>query len=184
MDVRFSITIRQHNAIGGMPEDAWTQIPSWMEGAADVAETTQVPFQLTPSGVNPAPRRCGLILRQVKPTAGSQMALFSTYNYDGFITDRDGETLELEADHRSYADVGNAIRELKYGVGLNHLPSDHSAASGAWIAVQVVAHNLTRWTARTGLGEQVVTTKTLRRRFFSLAGRLTCSARRPFLHLP
>ena len=33
-----------------------------------------------------------------------------------------------------------------------------------------MAHNLAHWTARTGLGEQVVTTKTLRRRFFSLAG--------------
>ena len=35
-----------------------------------------------------------------------------------------------------------------------------------------------------GLGEQLVTTKTLRRRFFSLAGRLTRSARRLALHLP
>ena len=47
------------------------------------------------------------------------------------------------------------------------------AANGAWLAVQVMAHNLARWTARIGLGEQVVTTKTLRWRFFSLAGRLT-----------
>ena len=31
---------------------------------------------------------------------------------------------------------------------------------------------------------QIVTTKTLRRRFFSLAGRLTRSARRLTLHLP
>ena len=44
--------------------------------------------------------------------------------------------------------------------------------------------NLARWTARIGLGEQIVTTKTLRRRFFSLAGRLTRSARRLTLHLP
>ena len=29
-----------------------------------------------------------------------------------------------------------------------------------------MAHNLARWTARIGLGEQIVTTKTLRRRFF------------------
>ena len=43
---------------------------------------------------------------------------------------------------------------------------------------------LARWTARIGLGEQVVTTKTLRRRFFSLTGRLTRSARRLTLHLP
>ncbi len=30
----------------------------------------------------------------------------------------DGETLELEADHRRHAEVENAIRDLKYGVGL------------------------------------------------------------------
>ena len=53
-----------------------------------------------------------------------------------------------------------------------------------WLAVQVLAHNLARWAARIGLGEQLVTTKTLRRRFFSLAGRLTRSARRLTLHLP
>ena len=47
-----------------------------------------------------------------------------------------------------------------------------------------MAHNLARWTARIGLGEQIATTKTLRRRFFSLAGRLTRSARRLTLHLP
>ena len=45
-----------------------------------------------------------------------------------------------------------------------------------------MVHNLARWTARLGLGEQVVTTKTLRRRFFSIAGRLR-SARRLTLHL-
>ena len=125
-----------------------------------------------------------LIVRRVKPTPGSQLALFATYSYHGFITDRDGETLELEADHRRHAEIENAIRDLKYGVGLNHMPSGRFAANGAWLAVQVMAHNLARWTARIGLGEQIATTKTLRRRFFSLAGRLTRSARRLTLHLP
>ena len=91
---------------------------------------------------------------------------------------------KLEADHRRHAEIENAIRDLKYGVGLNHLPSGRFAANGAWLAVQVMAHKLARWTARIGLGEQLVTTKTLRRRFFSLAGRLTRSARRLTLHLP
>ena len=120
----------------------------------------------------------------MKPTPGSQLALFASYSYHGFITDRDGDTLELEADHRRHAEVENAIRDLKYGVGLNHLPSGRFAANAAWLAVQVMAHNLARWTARIGLGQQVVTTKTLRRRFFSLAGRLTRKARRLTLHLP
>jgi hypothetical protein len=66
----------------------------------------------------------------------------------------------------------------KYGVGLNHLLSGKFAANGAWLAVQVLAHNQTRWTARLGLGEGIVTIKTLRRRLFNVAGRLTRSARR------
>ena len=97
---------------------------------------------------------------------------------------REGETLELEADHRRHAEIENAIRDLKYGVGLNHMPSGRFAANGAWLAVQVMAHNLARWTARIGPGEQIVTTKTLRRRVFALVGRLTRSARRLTLHLP
>ena len=48
----------------------------------------------------------------------------------------------------------------------------------------VVAHNLARWTARIGLGERTVITKTLRRRVFALVGRITRSARRLTLHLP
>ena len=179
MDVRFSITIRQHqslrNLIEAIPEDAWTPVPYWMDGAAAVAETTYTPFQSEPGA---APVR--LIVRRVKPTPGSQLALFATYSYHGFITDRDGEMLELEADHRRHAEIENAIRDLKYGVGLNHLPSGRFAANGAWLAVQVMAHNLARWTARIGLGEQIVTTKTLRRRFFGLAGRVTRSARPPY----
>ena len=66
-----------------------------MDGAAAVAETTYTPFQ---SGPDAAPVR--LIVRRVKPTPGSQLALFASYSYHGFITDREGETLELEADHR------------------------------------------------------------------------------------
>ena len=44
MGVRFSITIRQHKGlrelIEAIPEQDWTPIPYWMDGAADVAETT------------------------------------------------------------------------------------------------------------------------------------------------
>jgi len=183
LDVHFSITIRQHKGvrrlIEAIPEDAWTPIPYWIDGGADVAETTYTPFAQEKDAV---PVR--LIVRRVRPTPGSQLAAFVLYDYHAFITDRDGETLVLEADHRRHAEIENAIRDLKYGMALNHLPSGKFAANGAWLAVQVIAHNLARWTARLGLGEGIVTTKTLRRRLFSLAGRLTRSARRVSLHLP
>ncbi|HEY8818534.1 MAG TPA: IS1380 family transposase [Candidatus Limnocylindrales bacterium] len=183
MDVRFSITIRQSPAtrrlIEAIPETAWMPIPYWLVGGADVAETTYMPFADERDAV---PVR--LIVRRVRPTPGSQLALLTLYDFHAFVTDREGETLELEADHRRHAEIENAIRDLKYGVGLNHLPSGSFAANGAWLAVQVMAHNLARWTARIGLGAGIVTTRTLRRRLFGLVGRLTRSARRLTLHLP
>ncbi len=91
MDVRFSITIHQHtrlrNLIEAIPEREWTPIPYWMDGATDVAETTYVPFRSEPDAT---PVR--LIVRRVKPTPGSQLALLASYSYHGFITDRDGDT--------------------------------------------------------------------------------------------
>ena len=73
-----------------------------MDGAADAAETIYTPFQ---GESDTAPVR--LIVRRVKPTPGSQLALFASYSYHGFITDRDGDTLELEADHRRHAVVAS-----------------------------------------------------------------------------
>ena len=183
LGVRFSITIRQHRSvrrlIEAIPDDAWTPIPYWIDGGADVAETAYTPFASEKDA-----RTVRLIVRRVKPTPGSQLALFALYDYHAFITDRDGGTLELEADHRRHAEVENAIRDLKEGVGLSHLPSGRFAANGAWLAIVVMAHDLARWSARIGLGEGIVTTRTLRRQLFGLPGRLTRSARRTTLHLP
>ena len=80
MDVRFSITIRQHqtfcNLIQAIPEVHWTPVPYWMEGASDMAATSYNPFA---SGPDAVPVR--LIVRRVKPTLGSQLALFPDYSY-------------------------------------------------------------------------------------------------------
>ena len=69
-----------------------------MDGAAAVAETTCTPFRSEPGA---APVR--LTVRRVKPTPGSQLALFAAGSYHGFITGRDGETLELEGNWRPAA---------------------------------------------------------------------------------
>ena len=145
-----------------------------------------------PSGLSPSPRRCGSSSggcnRRPVPNWPSSPATAIT------LSSPTGTEIpwHLEADHRRHAEIENAIRDLKYGVGLNHLPSGRFPANAAWRAIQslprtrcgVMAHNLARWTTRVGLGEQLATTKTLRRRFFALAGRLTRSARRLTLHLP
>ena len=98
------------------------------------------------------------------------------------LTDRMGRP-GTGGDHRRHAEVENAIRDLKYGVGLNHMPSGRFAANGAWLAVQVMAHNLARWTARiTGRADrdhQDPQAAGLRS-----GGTDTRSARRLTLHLP
>ena len=105
MDARFSITIRQRaslrDLIEAIPEEDWTPIPYWMDGAADVAETTYTPFQ---TEADAAPVR--LIVRRVKPTPGSQLALFATYRPASSPTG----TERPWNGHRRHAEIENAIR--------------------------------------------------------------------------
>jgi hypothetical protein len=177
--VRYSITVRMnkalHKVIAAIADEAWTPIPYFLDGA-DVAETTYRPF-----GKNGQP--CRLIVRRVRPTPGSQLALFTNFSYHAFICDRDGDTLFLEADHRRHAEIENTIRDLKYGVGLNHMPSGRFGANAAWLALNVIAHNLMRWTTRIGLGETLLRTDTIRRRYLRVPGHLTHRSRGVQLHL-
>ena len=142
--VAFSITVRLnpalHRTIAAIPVDAWMPIPYWSStgtfgvdatgmpiSGADVAETVHVPF-----GTRGTPLR--LIVPRVRPTPDSLLALFTEFAYHAFITDRAGDTLTLEADHRAHAEVETVIRALKEGAGLAHLPSGRVAANAAWLA--------------------------------------------------
>jgi Transposase DDE domain group 1 len=176
---RFSISVRlqksHHERIDAIPEEDWKPIPYWLDGAADVAELPYRPF-----GRKQTYR---LIVRRVAPTPGSQLWLRGLeYSYCAFLTDREGEMLELEADHRQHAVVENAIRDLKYGLALNHMPSGKFGANAAWLALNVIAHNLCRWLGR--LGDFAVTClKTWRHRFIALPGRLVQHGRQRRLRL-
>ena len=182
-EVNYSVTAKLykglHDLIAAIEEEAWVPIPYWIREGADVAEIAYRPF----SKKHPEVR---LIVRRVKPTPGSQLALFATYDYHAFITNRTGDMIELEADHRRHAVVEDVIRDLKYGVGLNHLPSGRFPANAAWMLLNVLAHNLARWVPRIGLGAEAppMNTKTVRTRLICLPGRMTTSGRKTTLHLP
>lgn len=185
--VRFSVTARQDKkiraAIEAIPESAWEPIPYWLSSpevsGADVAETSYTCFAGTKQAM-----RVRLIVRRVRPTPGSQLALFTTWDYHAFVTDRDGEMLELEADHRRHAVVEQSITELKSS-GLAHLPSGRFMANAAWLALAVLAHNLGRAVGLLTSGVlHRATAATLRRALFTMPGRLVRSARRRRLRLP
>ncbi len=186
-DVRFSVTARQDKkiraAIEAISESAWTPIPYWLStpqvSGADVAETGYTAF----AGTKDA-RAVRLVVRRVRPTPGSQLALFTNYDYHAFVTDRTGPMLEIEADHRRHAIVEQSIAELK-SAGLAHLPSARFMANAAWLALTVMAHNLARSVGLLAggvLGR--ATASTLRRAVFTVPGRLVRSARRWRLRLP
>jgi hypothetical protein len=60
-----------------------------------------------------------------------------------------------------------------------HLPTKSFGGNAAWLILNTIAHNLTRWTARLGLGLTRVTAKTVRRKIYTVGGRsLTRTARR------
>lgn len=87
----------------------------------------------------------------MKPSASSQLTLFANYSYQGFITDRQGDTLEPEAGHRRNGRVDCSIRNLKYGLGLDHLPAGRFPANPELAEAGLAggarhAHNLVRWT--------------------------------------
>lgn len=182
-DVRFSVTVKLlkpiREAIEAIPDEAWVPIDYWLEGGADVAETSYTAFKGTRDETE-----LRLIVRRVRPTPGSQLALDVVFDYHPFVTDRAGTMLELEPDHREHATVELDIRDLKAG-GLAHVPSGKFAANAAWLALAVLAHNLARWTL-TAAGEPwcEATTETLRAKLVAMPARLVHSARRLKLRAP
>ena len=90
----------------------------------------------------------------------------------------------VEAEHRDHAVVEQAIADLK-DQALQHFPSGHFYANGAWTVLAALGHNLLRWTQLIGLPDTTVrAARTLRRRLLSIPGRLTSHARGWTLHLP
>jgi hypothetical protein len=187
-DVRFSVTARQDKrvraAINAIPDDAWQPIPYWLStpevSGADIAET---PFTVF-AGDKRHARQVRLVVRRVRPTPGSQLALFTAWDYHAFVTDRDLPLAEVEADHRRHAVVEQTIAELK-SAGLAHLPSGNFMANAAWLALAVMAHNLGRAIGQlAGADLERATAATLRRKVFTMPGRLVHSGRQRRLRLP
>ena len=173
--VTYSITARQteavKRAIDAIDEAAWVPIDYTDAGEAWVAET------IYGDGHR-------LVVRRTK-LADPQPALFPTFRYHAFVTDRAGDAVLLDADHRRHAVIELAIRDLKEGSRLSHCPSGRFGANGAWAVCATIAHNLIRWLGVLGLQiHGPLVAKTIRRRFLSLPGRMTRRARGRQLHLP
>jgi len=187
LGVRFSVTARQDKkiraAIAAIPEQDWAPIPYWLStpevSGADIAETSYTCFAGTSNEIT-----VRLVVRRVRPTPGSQLALFTTWDYHAFVTDRDGELAVIEADHRRHAVVEQVIADLK-SAGMAHMPSGRFNANAAWLTLAVMAHNIAHAVGiLSGPDLAKSTTATLRRTIFTTPGRLVHSARRLRIRMP
>jgi hypothetical protein len=185
LQVRWSITVNLNAqiraAIDSIDESAWSPIVYPDGGQAQVAETIYV------TGHGRHQRRLRLVVRRTRLTDPAQLRLWPNWRHHAFITNVELSTVTVDQFHRDHATVELAIRDLKQGAGLEHCPSGRFFANAAWLGCAVLAHNVTRWTARLGdvhPDHQLTVTATIRTRLFSLPGRLVNHSRRSILRLP
>jgi len=185
LEVRYSITLivnpQVKACIEAIQPSAWTRIVYPDGGEAEVAETTYV------TGRRGAARRLRLVVRRTRLIDPDQQALWPEWRHHAFVTDLDRPVVEMDQFHRDHAACELAIRDLKEGAGLEHCPSGRFFANAAWLACAVLAHNLTRWTAKFGHvhpDNQLTVMRTVRTRVFALPGRLVNRSGRLVLRLP
>lgn len=166
LDVRYTMGVRTNNAavaraIAAIEERAWVDIDYTPEGEAQVAECRH--------------QRRRLIVRRTRLTDTAQARLWPNWRHHGLLTDLDGDAVAVDAFHRHHAVVELAIRDLKEGAGLEHVPSGHFFANGAWLCCAVLAHNLIRWTATLGQPRsprELTVARSVRHRLVTVPARL------------
>ncbi len=178
LGVRYTMAVRTNTkgisgAITAIEDEAWVDIDYTLDGKAQVAECD---YQ---------GRR--LIVRRTRLTDAHQAKLWPDWRHFAFLTDLTGDAAEIDAFHREHAVVELAIRDLKEGAGLEHVPSGKFFANGAWLQCAVLAHNLIRWTATIGQNgpvDKLTVARTVRRQLIDIPGRLVNRAGTPTLRGP
>jgi hypothetical protein len=148
-------------AIATIAEDAWSQIDYTPGGIAQVAETTY--------------RGRRLIVRRTRLVEPAQARLWPDWRHFAFLTDLPGDAVTIDAFHRAHASCELAIRDLKEGAGLEHVPTGRFVANSAWLQLAVLAHNLVRWTATIGQAsplDQLTVARTVRLQLLAIPGRI------------
>ena len=181
-DIAWSITVRlipqTKQAIAAIDEAAWVNIDYTLAGQAQIAETVYT------SGKGNKQRTVRLVVRRTRLTDKAQRRLWPDWRHHAFITsNKTIDAVAADRFHREHAVVELAIRDLKVGAGLEHIPSGHYHANAAWLACAVLAHNLGVWST-TIAGAVPVTNRTRRTRLICLAAVVVNRSGQMLLRLP
>ena len=179
--VKWSITVALGSAVRAavqaIPDNAWADIAYTEGGRAQVAETQYV------TGRGKAKRTVRLVVRRTRLAQGAQQQMWPDWRHHAFITNTDHDTAAADEFHRAHAVVELAIRDLKEGSGLDHVPSGHYGANCAWLACAVLAHNIGHWTALLA-DAPPATNRSRRTRLVALAAVLVNRSGTPTLRYP
>ena len=122
-NVKWSITVALGSAvraaIQAIGDNAWADIAYTQGGRAQVAETQYV------TGRGKHERTVRLVVRRTRLAQGTQQQMWPDWRHHAFITNTDHHTAAADEFHRDHAVVELAIRDLKEGSGLEHVPSGH-----------------------------------------------------------
>ena len=186
LKVRYTMAVRTNTtgiatAIAGIANSSWVEIDYTLTGRAEVAECDYT----TGTGKHAVTRR--LIVRRTKLSDTHQLKLWPDWRHHAFLTDLDGDAVSVDLFHRQHAVVELAIKDLKQGAGMEHVPSGNFQANSAWLQCAVLAHNLIRWTAILGdirIQNQLIVARTIRTRHLAVPGRLVNRSGRRHLRMP
>ena len=186
LDVRYTMAVRTNTtgiaaAIAADPRRRLDRHRLHLRRSSPSRRSTYI----TGSGRRQVTRR--LIVRRTRLTDPAQQRLWPHWRHHAFLTDLNGDAVNVDRFHRHHAVVELAIRDLKEGAGLDHVPSGNFHANSAWLQCAVLAHNLIRWTGHLGdvrVEGELTVARTMRTRLISLPGRLVNRAGRPTLRLP
>jgi hypothetical protein len=101
--------------------------------------------------------------------------LFDTHRFHAFFTTTTLDTVTADQVHRRHAIIEQVNADLKHSA-LAHLPSGKFTANAAWLALAVIAFNLTRAAGTiSGVALAKATTSTTRRKLVTVPARIVSS---------
>ena len=170
-------TLQRHTSVW---TPAVTQHGDVRDGAHVAEATGMVDLDDYPPGSR-------LIVRREPLHPGAQQTFddIDGHRFTAFVTDQpDTDLAALDARHRAHARVEQRIRDAK-DTGMANLPSADFAINTIWLQLVLGAQDLFAFFAALALDGDlaVAAPKTIRYRLLHVAGRITCSGRRPTLRL-
>jgi hypothetical protein len=194
LEVSFSVGFRVTNAvkdaIGRLPESAWTVAVDAAGTPRPLDETGLPVAQVADlTGLLDDPERAGwpdrmrVLVRRERPHPGARLTLMEAqdgWRYQCVATDTQvGQLAWLEARHRAHARVEDRIKNLKQ-TGIGRFPSREFGINQTWLQLALTAADLIAWTQTTLLDGDLVKVepKLLRYRLLHVAARLVHGQRR------